>query len=106
MSNTGAAEPRAPKNVARLLITIDLPALCSDPAAVLMQDHAVTFNPARSLCSRVGKPAENTHIDPGSFFILEIVLIASNRVPQPHSPASGSSEMFPLAAGAACPGET
>lgn len=53
---------------------------------MLKQNHTVTFNPARSLRSLVGKPglsAENTHIDPGSsFFILEIALIASNRAPQ------------------------
>lgn len=105
-----------------LLITIDLPHL----TVVLRQDHTVTFRAARFLRSHVGKPdlpAENTHIDPQEFFIfffvLEIALIATNRVAQSHfitrvltlpgnhHPASHTlPEMFPLSVGEASHGET
>lgn len=105
-----------------LLITIDLPHL----TVVLRQDHTVTFRAARFLRSHVGKPdlpAENTHIDPQEFFffffVLEIALIATNRVAQSHfitrvltlpgnhHPASHTPpEMFPHSVGEASHGET
>lgn len=103
--------PGTLRNFARLLITIDCPAVRSDHLKS-NQDHTVTFNPACCLCScvaQLGIPKENSQIDPGRFFLHRrnrpdcLQQCSSVSLHHPSIDFAGRlrSDTFPLTAGAA-----